>query len=351
MVTNSATLPTLAHGLLLKLDISVWTGTAALEAPDLGLDPAALAAHYTLGRKRLVPKEALEPIRHLAARARYALECLSTGLPDGGRFVLAHVVPEVLDRLEADRQTFQEAVRAFLAAYPDWQAKMRPEWEAAAREAWRTAGQPGDGAAFREAFLARVETAYPPAERLGRKFDFFWFTYQLQLSGLAKIDTAAAAATAEAERQRRDRDETYRAQVEARIAEALDRSMAEYRQQVAEAFGAVLEHVGSGKALRQGAVARLRRTIARFRKLNLFGDDALERELAQFEAECLDGLDPARVADSPDLSALFQRGLEQVVSTATAPTERSALTGRLRRSLELDAAPEPGAEPAGAVAE
>ena len=35
----------LATGLLLKLDVTVWTGSAALSAPDLGLDPASIAAH------------------------------------------------------------------------------------------------------------------------------------------------------------------------------------------------------------------------------------------------------------------------------------------------------------------
>ena len=39
----------LSAGLLLKLDITVWTGSAALSAPDLGLDPASIAAHDTLG--------------------------------------------------------------------------------------------------------------------------------------------------------------------------------------------------------------------------------------------------------------------------------------------------------------
>jgi hypothetical protein len=33
----------LSAGLLLKLDITVWTGSAALSAPDLGLDPASVA--------------------------------------------------------------------------------------------------------------------------------------------------------------------------------------------------------------------------------------------------------------------------------------------------------------------
>jgi Protein of unknown function (DUF3150) len=78
----------LETGLLLKLDVTVWTGSAALSAPDLGLDPASVAAHYTLGRKRLVPKAALDPITTLVRQARYAIESLSHALPDGSRFVL-----------------------------------------------------------------------------------------------------------------------------------------------------------------------------------------------------------------------------------------------------------------------
>src|SRR5437867_13338595 len=51
-----------------------------------GVDPGTIAAHYTLGRKRLVPKAALDPITTIVRQARYALEGLSHALPDGSRF-------------------------------------------------------------------------------------------------------------------------------------------------------------------------------------------------------------------------------------------------------------------------
>ena len=166
----------LATGILLKLDVTVWTGSAALSAPDLGLDPGTVAAHYTLGRKRLVPKAALDPIAAIVRQARYALDGLSHALPDGSRFVLEAAAPEVEAQLTHARGRFGAAVERFLAAYPRWRAEMAAEWDTAARAAWQTAGHPGEATPFVAAFLARVQAAYPAAEALRRKFDLFWWT-------------------------------------------------------------------------------------------------------------------------------------------------------------------------------
>jgi hypothetical protein len=162
----------LASGVLLKLDVTMWTGSAALSAPDLGLDPGTVAAHYTLGRKRLVPKAALDPIATIVRQARYALDGLSHALPDGSRFVLAAATPEVEAQLTRARGRFGEAVAAFLGAYPRWRADMAPQWDAAARAAWQTAGRPGDATTFVMAFLARVAAAYPTVDAVRRRFDF-----------------------------------------------------------------------------------------------------------------------------------------------------------------------------------
>jgi hypothetical protein len=162
----------LATGILLKLDVTVWTGSAALSAPDLGLDPGTVAAHYTLGRKRLVPKAALDPIATIVRQARYALDGLSHALPDGSRFVLAAATPEVEAQLTRTRGRFGHAVETFLAGYPRWRAEMAPQWDGAARAAWHTAGRPGDATPFVTAFLARVAAAYPMADALRRRFDF-----------------------------------------------------------------------------------------------------------------------------------------------------------------------------------
>jgi hypothetical protein len=142
---------------------------------------------------------------------------------------------------------------------------------------------------------------------------------------------------ADAERARRAADTAYRAEVEARVASALERSLAGFRAQVAEACQTVLGHIESGRPMGEGALARLRRTIRRFRALNFVEDDALERQLAAFEWACLDGLEPAAVSQAPDLRATLAAGLQGVVEAATADLPRSGLTGRALRRFDVEA--------------
>lgn len=340
--------PAARPGILVKLAVSIWTGTAQLAPADLGLDPADVSAIYTLGRKRLVPREALEPIHAAARRARYALDTLSLAMPDGGRFVPRAAVPEVLDALDRHRAAFQDAVARFLDAYPALRARMRPAWEAAALAAWRTeqARHPDcDRQRWVDAWLARVEQAYPAPDALRRKFDFFWYTYQLSLGDFAPVD---AALVAREEAERRARDEAYRAEVQRRLHEALERGVAELHAAVAHAFQRLVEHVRSGRPVSPAALGRVRQAIARFRTLNVFGDSDLERALEAFEREGLATLDAARLNQQPALREVFRAGLEQVVEAATRPDGTlNPLTGRLRRSLgdealEADAAPPEG---------
>jgi hypothetical protein len=333
----------LGSGLIVQLRIKLWTGTAELETNDLGMRPEELAEHFQLGRKLLVSKDALDPVRQVTRRAKYALEQLSHPLPDGGRFLLAQTTPEVLAALRAHRQEFFEAVDRFIAAYPTARAEMEPQWRAAARTAWGKAGQPDTEVAFRQQFLARVAQLYPSEEQLRRKFDFFWLSYQLSLTGLREVSAARVAAEEEGRRQA---DEAYRHEVQQRLAETLDRSIGELHTQIAHAFERVLEHVKSGRPLRDGSLGRLRQSIERFRKLNVFGDSTLEQTIARFEQTCLEELDTTTVSASPDLRQVFQQGLESVLAAATAGGEVNALTGRLRRQFDLgeDAAPEGDAD-------
>ncbi len=322
----------LGSGLIVQLKVKLWTTTAELETNDLGMKPEELAEHFQLGRKLLVPKDALDPVRQVARRAKYALEQLSHPLPDGGRFLLPQTTPEVLATLHTHRQEFFEAVARFIAAYPAAREGMESQWRAAAQTAWAKAGRPDTEDAFCQQFLARVAQLYPSQDQVRRKFDFFWLSYQLSLSGLREVSAARVAAE---EEQRRQVDAAYRLEVQQRLAETLDRSIRELHAQIAHTFERVLEHVRSGRPLRDGSLGRLRQSIERFRKLNVFGDSTLEQTIARFEQTCLHELDTATVSTRPDLRQVFQQGLESVLAAATAGGEVNVLTGRLRRQFDL----------------
>src|SRR3989442_15444604 len=105
----------LGSGLIVQLKIKLWTATAELETNDIGMKPDELAEYFQLGRKLLVTKDALDPVRQVQRRAKYALEQLSRPLPDGGRFLLAQTTPELLAARLVHLQEFFEAVEAFFA--------------------------------------------------------------------------------------------------------------------------------------------------------------------------------------------------------------------------------------------
>ena len=150
----------LSAGLLLKLDITVWTGSAALSAPDLGLDPASIAAHFSLGRKRLVPKHALDPVASVVRQARYAVDSLSHPLPDGSRFVLDATAPEVEAELRRGQARFEAAVATFLGPTPPTGRRWPPSGRPPRQRPGRPRGRPGDAGSFVGAFLARVAAAF-----------------------------------------------------------------------------------------------------------------------------------------------------------------------------------------------
>jgi hypothetical protein len=329
---------TLRPGILLRLEISTWTGTAQLNPHDLGLSPAEISACYMLGRKRLVPRDALRPIMFAADRARAALDSLSHRMPDGGRFVLRAVVPELLAMLDQQRAAFQRAVDEFIADYPSIRQAMRPAWEEAAARAWqiaqaRTGADAGRREDFIAAFLEQVDRAYPHPDTLRRKFDFFWYTYTITVGDYAPAD---ALAVAREEAERRERDAAYRAEVDARLREAIHTGVQALHAAVADAFQRIVEHIRADRPLSESALARVRRILSRFHQLNVYDDTELERALRQFEADGLAALSPDDLNRRPDLRALFQQGAEQIAAAATAPLDEgtvSELTGRLRRSF------------------
>ena len=322
----------LATGLLLKLDVTVWTGSAALSAPDLGLDPASIAAHYTLGRKRLVPKQALDPLATIVRQTRYALESLSHPArrqplhPHGDRARgrgPASARPGALQRGRG-------GVPRGLSGSPG-------------RDGGGVGGRAGGGLAHGRlpGRRGRVHRGLPRAHRGGRAdpspscAGSSTSSGGRTRSGSAGPSGSSSRRAADAERARRARDAAYRAEAEAGSGPPSSGAWPASAQ-VAEACTAVLAHIQSGRPLREGTVERLRRTIRRFRALNFVDDDTLAGELAAFEQACLDGLDPGAVQEAPDVRAVLTAGLQAVVEAATTELPRSVLTGRALRRFDVD---------------
>ncbi len=165
------------NGSLVDLDISYWRGARKLEAADLGLDlgPAAERV-FSLGRKRLIPKERTDAFQKVDHAARKAVDEASLPFPlSGARFVPAGKVAEIDEGLAALKSEFEDLAREFAFAYPEIRASVRPVMVSAADEVWRSVAGNGNGNGvtredFERAFLDRIDSAYPDPRELGKKF-------------------------------------------------------------------------------------------------------------------------------------------------------------------------------------
>ena len=157
------------QGSLVDLDISFWRGQRKLLAADLNLElgPAAERV-FSLGRKRLVPKEKMQAFQKVEHTARKAVDEASLPFPlAGARFIPAEKIQELESGLVALRSEFEDSARQFAFEYPQLRDEVRPLLVDAADEVWRSIAGNGNGTngitreAFEQQFLRRIESHRP----------------------------------------------------------------------------------------------------------------------------------------------------------------------------------------------
>ena len=84
-------------GCLVDLRISYWRGKRPLAAQDLGLKEEQVPDIFTLGRKLVIPREALARFERVDARAHYLIGQFTFPFPTGhSRFIPYSVLPQVI---------------------------------------------------------------------------------------------------------------------------------------------------------------------------------------------------------------------------------------------------------------
>jgi hypothetical protein len=166
------------NGSLVDLDISFWRGQRKLLPQDLclSLGPAGEQT-FSLGRKRLLPREKTIGFQKVDHAARKAVEEASLPFPiAGARFIPTDKVGDLEVGLQALRSEFEDLSRQFAFEYPEIRDQVRPVLLEAADEVWQSIAQNGSNGVSREdfkrEFLRRIEVAYPDPRQLGRRFSF-----------------------------------------------------------------------------------------------------------------------------------------------------------------------------------
>ncbi|MCZ6691409.1 MAG: DUF3150 domain-containing protein, partial [Planctomycetota bacterium] len=196
------------NGSLIDLDISFWRGQRKLLPEDLNLElgPAAERV-FSLGRKRLIPKEKMVSFQKVEHAARKAVDTASLPFPlAGARFIPTEKVAELEAGLVALRSEFEDSARQFAFEYPQLREEVRPVLVEAADEVWRSIanGNGTDREVFEQQFLSRIESAYPDPRELSRKFRFRWRFFAITAPKNGTLTEETAIEATERDRVRSD---------------------------------------------------------------------------------------------------------------------------------------------------
>lgn len=268
------------EGVLLGVSVRYWRATKKLKAEDLGLDPERVTDRLiSLGHKKLLPKESLEPFALIESRAHALVEASTFPFLKGlARYLPNAKLAEVRARLEGLEGEFREAKQRFLENYAQTREQALAEWTQAAEQ---LVAEP-------EKLVATIAAAFPDPGVLDRAFEFTVHLFQIRAPeglDLELVRMSQQEEVLQARQQAATEAATWiRQEVEGFVSDCV----ASLRQQTAQICEEMLESMRSGKTgVHQKTLNRLTKFIGEFRQLNFVGDRQMEHELERVRQELL----------------------------------------------------------------
>lgn len=321
-------------GVLINVSVRYWRGCKKLKPEDLGLRPSQVSDRlFSLGHKRLLPKEALAELALVEGRAHAIVEQNTFPFLNGlGHFLPNARLDEVMGRLKELEQDFWNAKRGFMEHYQHHRQAASAEWR---RTAVRLS--PSDP----QTLVTAIETSFPVAHALEKQFGFTWTLFQISLPesyGIDAVDfedqqvVAAARRLAAAEAGRKIRRETE---------EFVSDCVAALREQTATLCNEMLESIRTSETgVHQKTLNRLIRFIDQFKAMNFANDQVMEQQLEAVRTELLsrtaEEYRDSRVARQrlvQGLSQLSEHARQLAQTDATEIVQRFGGLGRRKFSL------------------
>ena len=288
-------------GVCFVLNVSHWSGKASNDGArdfEVGAAEAERKAISSWGKKALVNPDLIKDFGRMAQSGRQAISLV--GRPFlGGWFVPWSHVQWLRERLEKERESFDKAAEEFCAAYP------------LHRSSWCDS-HPG----IPEECYALVDKK-PMADR----FSWRWQTFSVKGADLAGVDGAEADNIAHMREALQEECATFVAS----YIEHFRGQVAEFCDQVVEAKGAV-----HGKTL-----SALKKRIAEFQSLNVFGDLEADTKLDELKA-ALGDYSGQDVKSRPILANSIAAACKSVSDYVLDADNVSEVAGRLKRRVVLD---------------
>lgn len=302
-------------GCLVDLRISYWRGKRPLAAQDLGLTEDQVPDIFSLGRKLVIPKEALARFERVDARAHYLIDQFTFPFPTGhSRFIPYSVLPQVLEELKGMKKDFEERISSFLDNYEQYRKDMLDKYPE---------------------YAEALSRGYSSASDVRKRFHYDYTLYEVSLPRdirFKAVEERDAVADAEAKRKALEQaEEEYKRQFQAQIDSFLSSSVGKLREAVGNAVANLSERVQKGEVVSKSSLDSLKRTIERFRALNFVGDNEVESKLAGLERLIPDS---GKKFKEAEFKQAFTTALGSVTSSLL-ESDISTVTGEYRRKLRM----------------
>ncbi len=296
------------EGVLINVSVRYWRATRKLNAEDLGLDPDTVTDRLiSLGHKKLLPREALEPFALVESRTHSLIEASTFPFLNGlGHFLPNAKLGEVTERLRSLEIEFGQARESFLSRYGELRRQAAADWSEAAK---RLVADP-------DRLVATIEAAFPDVARMQRAFGFETHLFQLRAPEGLDLALVRQGEQEQVIAARQKAAEQAAAQIHRGAERFVADCVASLREQTARLCHDMLESIRTGKTgVHQKTLNRLIRFIDEFKQLNFVGDREMEQRLEQVRQEYL-----VRSAedyrDDAAARTRLEQGLEALAQTA-----------------------------------
>jgi hypothetical protein len=259
------------RGVLVAVSVRYWRARKKLNPEDLGLRRDRVDARFfSLGQKRLLPRDALKRFALLESRAHALVEENTFPFLNGvARYLPNTRLEEITASLRQLQAEFNAESAGFLSGYGTARADALREWRRAAEQLVDDPGR----------LLAVIDAAFPDAAAMPRYFGFEIRMFQVSVPDVPQADLVTLGTQREIVEARRQAAAEARTEMERSCRAFVADAVATMREQTAVLCGEMLATINGTGSVHQKTLNRLVNFIEQFKALNFAADTEMERYL------------------------------------------------------------------------
>ena len=302
-------------GCLINLKIGMWSARRMVSRADLvsvGLNPDALPKELVnYGRKLLVNRNEIQAISRVEQRARSYLSKFSMAFDAVNCFFVPNkLIPDVDHNLKCFKKDFFDVVDSFIVRFNTLKEEVKQ--------------------AHPEFFDKCLKHFYPPTpESLRSKFHFDWHLFTINnISSLEQ--TSSEEIQLKREKLQQEVNTFAENYVQTMRKEVIDFcTLMECRVN-----GKPYENEVEAKQLTGRSLSFFRKYISKFRNMNIFGDNEIEKMLTEFQNQYLDLGTTSKSFDSAAMKTAVSLSLSSIRKQASLEEgEGSQFINSLKRKV------------------